>query len=106
MYENIVSKIVNNDLAKWSSTNYLFRASLCQIMLGNFDIEKYEKMLPHVSFKKSIEGKFLIDVYDALKGNDLSLFTDIVTQYNDIKHLSAEEVSTLLQIKNKIQTSD
>lgn len=101
LYERISLKTRYNSLLKWSNTKHLFHASLCRLALNNLEMDKYEEMLLHTSFKNSREGKFLIELIEAIENSDIQLFTDVVKEFETITKLSMWETSLLLKIKTK-----
>lgn len=103
LFENIVEKIKNDDILKWSSEFILFDASLCRLMLGNLEIEKYENMLTYKSFKTGHRGKFIIELSNAIKNKNISLFTDLIEEYEKITKLGELQVIVLDRIKKTLK---
>jgi alpha-soluble NSF attachment protein len=106
IYEKIAAKSIDNNLLKWSVKDYLFRAGLCHLALGDFvgakrAIDKYEEM--DQSFQSSREGKFLREVLDAVEKYDVESFTNAVVEFDSITKLDSWKTSVLLKIKNQIK---
>jgi alpha-soluble NSF attachment protein len=106
IYEKISAKSIDNNLLKWSVKDYLFRAGLCHLALGDFvgakrAIDKYEEM--DQSFASSREGKFLREVLDAVEKYDVESFTNAVVEFDSITKLDSWKTSVLLKIKNQIK---
>ncbi len=106
IYERIAAKSIDNNLLKWSVKDYLFRAGLCHLALGDFvgakrAIDKYEDL--DQSFSTSREGKFLREVLDAVDKYDIEAFTNAVVEFDSITKLDSWKTSVLLKIKNSIK---
>jgi alpha-soluble NSF attachment protein len=102
LYERVALKTRHNNLLKWSIEDYLFCASLCRLVLNNLEMDKYEDMLLHQSFKECRQGKFLVELISAIENNDVDMFTDAVRDFESVRKLDPLKVTILSKIKNRL----
>lgn len=112
IYERVAQASLDNNLTKWSVSQYLFKAGLCHLVLGsqNNDVteatsalEKYKEW--HAQFEGSRECKFLEDILKAWEDKDTEKFTDVVFEYDQISKLDPWKSGLLLAIKNHLKAS-
>lgn len=100
LYEKLVLNI--GDICHTiSPVYYLFNASLCRILLGNFNksiMDKYENMLRD-PFEKSHQGQFLIKLMDAIEEKNVLSFTNAVKEWDKMNKLAPWQTTILLKIK-------
>jgi len=106
IYEQVATTALENSLLKWSVKDYLFRAGICHLCIGDLisiekALEKYQTM-DH-TFSNQRECKLLCDIVDALKENDVQKFTDVVADFNSISALEPWKTKLLLRVKNKMK---
>lgn len=100
LYEKLVLNI-GDVLHTINPINYLFYASLCRLLLGNFNksiMDKYENMLRD-PFEKSHQGQFLIKLMDAIEEKNVNSFTNAVIEWDDMNKLAPWQTTVLLRIK-------
>jgi tetratricopeptide (TPR) repeat protein len=98
LFERVALKTKYNSLLKWSNATHLFHASLCGLMLNSLEMDKYEEMILHTSFKNSRQGEFLTKLIGAIENTDYQLFTQVFKEYD----LTTWEASILLKLESKL----
>merc|ERR1719203_2779028 len=85
IYEKIVTASLDSPLMRHSARDHLFKASLCQLVIGakkdNMEavsdkIDSYKDM--HPSFENSKECKLIMACIEAFEDNNVDLFTEKV----------------------------
>jgi len=109
IYEQISKSSVGNNLIKWSVKDYLFRAGLCHLCIGDIvairrAFDNYQA-LDH-TFGGSREYKLLTDLTDAIEESDAEKFTAAVAEFDSISKLEPWKANLLLRIKTKIKEAD
>jgi len=108
IYEQVAIASLDSNLLKFSVKDYLLRAGLCRLATGDIGaavnaLERYVGM--DASFESTREGDFLKKLVTAYEELDEDTFTDHVREYDEVSRLDAQKTSLLLEIKNKIKTS-
>jgi len=106
IYERIASSSIDNNMLKWSVKDYLFRAAMCHLCVG--DIVAVQRALQRyadldVTFATSREGELLKELTEALDANDKEKFTTAVVNFNSISPLDPWKTTMLLRVKNLIK---
>lgn len=113
IYEQVAEASVDNNLTKWSVSQYLFKAALCHLAedskLSNSSgtqvaLDKYKDM--HAQFETSREYGLLNKCCAAYDEADADKFTEAVFDYDQISKLDAWKSSILLKVKQSIQKGD
>eukprot|EP01101_Sappina_pedata_P011907 TRINITY_DN8081_c0_g1_i1.p2 TRINITY_DN8081_c0_g1~~TRINITY_DN8081_c0_g1_i1.p2 ORF type:complete len:285 (+),score=120.76 TRINITY_DN8081_c0_g1_i1:34-888(+) len=109
VYEKVARGALENNLLKWSVKDYLFRASLCQLCLGDMvaarrALERYQGM-DH-SYASSRESKLISGLIEAVDESDLEKFNNEVSEFDSISPLEPWKTTLLLRVKNKIKDAD
>lgn len=113
IYEQVAEASVDNNLTKWSVSQYLFKAALCYLAedskLSNSSgtqvaLEKYKDM--HAQFENSREFVLLNKLCAAYDEADAEKYTDAVFEYDQISKLDPWKSSILLKVKQAIIKGD
>jgi len=109
IFEKVSAASLDNKLLSYSVKDYLFKASLIQLVMGakNGDssnvipaIEKYKDL--HPAFDGCRECKFIENVTQAYQEDDIKKFVDVVFNYDKIYKLDNWISGLLLVVKNSI----
>jgi len=111
LYERVSLASVDNNLTKWSVTDYLFKACLCWLALsakaGNDRgrlvrdaLDKYKDM--HAQFEQSREYQFLDKLVPAFEERDVEAFQDEVANFDMMFKIDRFKSTLLLKAKNSI----
>jgi len=112
IFEKVSAASLDNKLLSYSVKDYLFKASLIQLVMGakNGDssnvtiaIEKYKDL--HPAYVDSRECKFIENVTTAYQQDDLKKFVDVVFGYDKIYKLDNWTSGLLLAVKNTMGDS-
>jgi len=108
IYEQVAIGALENTLLKWSVKDYLLRAGICQLATGEMGnavqaLDRYNSL--DVSFASTREGIFLAEITRACEDVDAEAFTDKVREYDEVSRLDPQKTSLLLEVKNKIKSS-
>jgi len=103
IYEKCAAQSVDNNLLKWSVKDYLLKAGLCHLCVGDTvttqkAFERYENL--DATFSSTRECKFLKDVLATVVENDVEAFTQVVMEFDSVSKLDNWKTSVLLKIKN------
>lgn len=110
LYEMVSRKSLDNNLTKWSVTQYLFKAGLCHMALGakKNDMSDFVQKVSdykdlHAQFESSRECQFLDALAATWDEKDLEKFTDAVYDFDQIQKLDNWKSGILLAIKNRMK---
>jgi len=108
-FEETAAKSLNSNLLKWSAKEYLFKAGLCRLCIGDHvsirkGLDNYRDMDPN--FVTQRECKFLENLYNDLVENDLTKFDNDVAEFESISKSDAWKTTLLGRIKNLIKEDD
>lgn len=108
IYEKVSESSIDNNLLKYSVKDYLFKATLCGMVMaaktGDEDmkdmedtIDRYKDLNP--AYDGSRECKFLEECVKAYQDEDVEAFTNCVFQYDKIYKLDNWTATLLLELK-------
>lgn len=109
IYEQVSKGSVDSATIRHSVKDYLFKASLCHLVLGSKDedmsnLEKkldiYKDMLP--MFETSAHCKLVEACMAAFEDNDANKFTEHVYKFDQIYHLQTVIADMLLMVKQAL----
>lgn len=109
IFEEVVTQSLENSLARHSVKDYLFKASLCQLVIdsekGNMEnfmdkLEQYKDMAPQ--FQNTRECTLLENLAKAFEEDNLILFQEKSFKYNQVTPFSDWATDLLVLIKNKL----
>jgi len=107
IFEKVSAASLDNKLLSYSVKDYLFKASLIQLVMGakNGDssnvitaMDKYKDL--HPPFDGCRECKFIENITTAYQEDDLKKFVDTVYNYDKIYRLDTWTSGLLLAVKN------
>ncbi|KAI0025676.1 TPR-like protein [Xylariomycetidae sp. FL0641] len=106
-YEKVAAASINNNLMRYSVKDYLFKAGLCQLAVGdmvgiNRALEKYRDMDP--TFPSTREYQLLADLAEALEKDDLDQFEDRLFQFDKMSKLDNWKAHILLEAKKHLSS--
>lgn len=106
IFEQVAQVSANNKLTAWSVREYLFKACLLQLAMGDVvsakrSLERYPEI--SVQFADSREAKFLAEIIKACENYDVEAFTNATVEYDSISRLDPWHTSILLKIKQSIK---
>eukprot|EP00003_Mantamonas_plastica_P004813 TRINITY_DN1386_c0_g1_i5.p1 TRINITY_DN1386_c0_g1~~TRINITY_DN1386_c0_g1_i5.p1 ORF type:complete len:196 (-),score=59.06 TRINITY_DN1386_c0_g1_i5:339-926(-) len=109
IYKRLGIEALENNLLKYGAKDHFLHAGLC--LLANGDetearsaLEMFKNSDP--SFEATREGKLLEAIIDAFAENDVTGFTNIVFEYDNISKLSAWMTTILLRIKGAMKEAE
>lgn len=111
IYEAVAAESMDNNLTKWSVTEYFFKSALCYLAqsakLNNDSgtlvkgaLERYKDM--HPAFETSRECTFLEKLLPAYEERNVDDFTDIVGEFDQMFKLDKWKSTLLLSAKNSL----
>lgn len=105
IYEKLVNKSIDNNLLKFKTKEYLFKAGLSWLSLDDMvgatrALDRYDTL--DASFQDSREAKFLREIIENIKRYDVDGFTNAVIEYDSVTHLDPWTTQILLIIKRLI----
>ncbi|KAI9293333.1 TPR-like protein [Neoconidiobolus thromboides FSU 785] len=105
IFEQVANDSVNNPLAKWSVKEYLLKAGLCHLCVGDSvstlrALENYDEL--DLSFSQTRERKLLRNLYEAVEQEDIEGFTNHVFEFDQLTKLDNWKTSLMLRIKKSI----
>jgi alpha-soluble NSF attachment protein len=111
IYEQVAAASADNNLTRWSCTEYLFKAALCQLALSakqgtdrgllvKDTLDRYKDM--NAQFEQSRECKFMEKVVQAYEDKNEQDFTDVVAEYDELYKLDKWKSTLLLYAKNSL----
>jgi len=112
IFEKVSAASLDNKLLSYSVKDYLFEASLIQLVMGAkhgdssnviIAVEKYKDL--HPAYDGSRECKFIENVTTAYQEDDLKKFVDTVFNYDKIYKLDTWTSGLLLAVKNTMGDS-
>ncbi|KAF2659454.1 alpha-soluble NSF attachment protein [Lophiostoma macrostomum CBS 122681] len=106
LYEKVAKQSISNNLMRWSVKEYLLKAGICQLCIGDFvgtknALQKYRDLDP--SFPQQREHQLLVDLSEAVEHGDQEVFADKLFQYDQLSKLDKWKTTLLLRIKNAIE---
>eukprot|EP00871_Galdieria_phlegrea_P002344 jgi/Galph1/310/GphlegSOOS_G5079.1 len=109
LFESVASVSLENKLLRYGAKEYLLRAGLCRICLGDEvgasrALQKYKDLDP--SFVGSREAKLLEEVIKAVEEGDEESFLDAIKDYDTVSKLDPWKTSILLKVKKSIKAQD
>jgi tetratricopeptide (TPR) repeat protein len=111
-YDGIIHRSLNNSLAKWSVSQHMFKAIMCQFSIDvqaslventRTKLESYVDLNP--AFENTREQKLMVKLLDAYGENDIEAFVAALTDYDRITKLDNLQTSILLDIKKKMEVA-
>lgn len=106
IFEKLVDTSINNNLQKFKINEYLLKACLCSLTLGDLIGTKHNLELYYdrnASFETSPEGIFIQSIINCIDSYDIENFTNIIINYDQIYPLDKWKTEILLVIKETIQ---
>jgi len=106
IYEKLAIRSVDNNLLKYSVSEYLFDAGLCKLICGDvITIRKTLQRYVDVSelFNNSRQYKLLITLTDCLENNDDDQFRSSLKEYDSLSKLKDHQTTILLKLKALIK---
>jgi len=112
IFEKVSAASLDNKLLSYSVKDYLFKASLIQLVMGAKHgdssnvitaIDKYKDL--HPAYDGSRECKFIENITTAYQEDDLKKFVDTVFNYDKIYKLDTWTSGLLLAVKNTMGDS-
>lgn len=104
IYKEAAEGALQSSLLKFSAKEYLFRATLCHLVVDMLDAKRalasYIEMCPE--FEDSREYKFLQTLIGQTEEQNVEAFTQAVIDYDRISNLDPWYVMILLRIKRQI----
>jgi len=109
IYQKIAHASIDNNLLKWSVKDYLFRAGLCYLAIGEMiatkrALEQFQTM-DH-TFGTSRECKLLMELAEAVEESDVEKFKAAVIEFDSISKLEPWKRTIVSRIENKIKEAD
>jgi len=109
VFEETATKSLNNNLLKWSAKEYLYKAGLCRLCVGDLvsirkGLDNYRDTDPN--FGSQRECKFLENLYNDLSENDLTKFESDVDDFESISKSDSWKSTLIGRIKNLIKEDD
>jgi len=109
IFEQVAQAASSNHLIKYGAREYLFKAGLLHLALGDLvsakrALERYPEI--SVQFTGSRESKFLAEIIAASEKYDVESFTNAVIEYDSITKFDPWHTSLLLKIKEHIKSVD
>lgn len=110
LYEGATKSALENKQLHWMCTEYLFKASLCQLRIATNSgtpekaleaLENYCNM--HPAFENSSECKFARDLATAVLSGKLEDFNKVLQVRNNIYPLDPFQVDLLLPVKEQLK---
>jgi len=106
IYEQVATVSSDNNLARWSVKDYLFKAALCHLVLGakQGDIAAAESALQRyigtfAAFDVTRESTFLTNIFESFNKEDVEEFTTHIAKYDSIYKLDPWTAKILLDVK-------
>lgn len=110
IWEDLARDAVDNDLLRWSATEYLYKAGLATFALESRSgesklteakLDEYKDVFP--AFENTRECKFLEVAAAAFKEDSLERFQDAVAKFDSIKRLDNWQSKMLLRVKEVLK---
>ncbi|CAK9232619.1 unnamed protein product [Sphagnum jensenii] len=106
IFETVARQSIDSNLLKYSVKTHLLNAALCQLCAGdsvaiNHAVQRYEDIDPN--FLSTREGKFVVDLVQAIEDVDVVKFTDVVKDFDSCTRLDDWRTLLLLHVKNKLK---
>jgi len=110
LFEKCAESALDSDLGRWSASEYLYKATLCNFVLESKSGESKDtsEMLDkfveqHPAFETSREYKFLKGILEAFEKDDVDKFTEIVFKFDAVLKLDNWTSKLLLKIKDVLK---
>jgi len=104
-FEHVASKSLLNNLTRYSTKDYFFKAGICRLATGDHiatrnSIDRYCEQDP--SFTTTRECQLLQNLLAAIEAGDAQTFTDKLFEFDQMMKLDKWKTTLLLRIKNSI----
>ncbi|KAJ8328116.1 vesicular-fusion protein S17, variant 2 [Batrachochytrium dendrobatidis] len=109
LFERVASKSLDNNLTKWSVREYLFKAGICTICIGDSvrthsTFDRYKGL--DASFAETRECKLLEDLLKALDDGDVEEFQAHIAGFDRLSKLDEWKISLLLRVKKTLEQDE
>ncbi|KAH9245781.1 hypothetical protein BASA81_016718 [Batrachochytrium salamandrivorans] len=109
LFERVANKSLDNNLTKWSVREYLFKAGICILCIGDTvrtktTFDRYISM--DNSFGDTREYKLLESLLTAVENEDVEEFQGHIAGFDRLSKLDEWKVSLLLRIKKKMDQDE
>merc|ERR1712217_329735 len=103
IFESEGEKALQNNLLQYNAKDHFFRAGILTMVQGdsvtvNLAVEKYRSLDPR--FAGSREGDLLAALAEAFESSDVEMFTDKLSEYDQVTKLDAWKTKFLLKVKD------
>lgn len=103
LFEKLADGAVQSPLRIYSVNNYLFKAALCSIALGNWTSDISMRYRDKMKLGgESVEYDFLLSIVDAIGAADSDAFTQSFNHYASIVRLETWQREVLQEIARKL----
>uniref|UniRef100_A0A8C4QU42 Beta-soluble NSF attachment protein n=2 Tax=Eptatretus burgeri TaxID=7764 RepID=A0A8C4QU42_EPTBU len=108
LYEQVATSCMDNDLLKFGTREYFFKAALCHFCMdplnGKLAVDRYEEMFS--PFSDSRECKLLRTLLQAHEEQNTDAFTEAVKEFDSVSRLDQWLTTMLLRIKKTIESEE
>jgi len=110
LFEKCAHQALDSELGKWSASEYLYKAALCNLVLETKSgetkdvTEQLDRYVEeHPAFETAREYKFLKGIIDAFDKDDVEKFTEVVFKFDSVLKLDNWTSKLLLKIKDVLK---
>jgi alpha-soluble NSF attachment protein len=110
IFEKSATQALDSELGRWSASEYMYKAALCNFVLESKAgecketaelVEKYLEQ--HPAFENAREYKFLKGILEAFEKDDVEKFTEVVFKFDSVLKLDNWTSKLLLKIKDVLK---